>query len=86
MTDLSEAQVAEFKEAFKLFDADGDGTITTQVGEGVKLQKGSTLNKKSTVKIPPPWKKEGLYPSHTVEGVKNLILHWIFFASKKRKL
>ena len=34
MTDLSDAQVAEFKEAFKLFDADGDGTITTQVGEG----------------------------------------------------
>ena len=31
MSDLSEAQVAEFKEAFLLFDADGDGTITTQV-------------------------------------------------------
>ena len=31
MSDLSDAQVAEFKEAFKLFDADGDGTITTEV-------------------------------------------------------
>ena len=31
MGDLTDAQEAEFKEAFKLFDADGDGTITTQV-------------------------------------------------------
>lgn len=30
---LSEEQVAEFKEAFQLFDKDGDGTITTKVGE-----------------------------------------------------
>lgn len=28
---LSEEQVAEFKEAFKLFDKDQDGTITTKV-------------------------------------------------------
>ena len=27
--DLSEEQIAEFKEAFSLFDKDGDGTITT---------------------------------------------------------
>jgi len=26
---LSEEQIAEFKEAFSLFDKDGDGTITT---------------------------------------------------------
>lgn len=32
MEDLSEEQVAEFKEAFQLFDKDGDGTITTKVG------------------------------------------------------
>jgi Ca2+-binding EF-hand superfamily protein len=31
MDDLSEEQVAEFKEAFQLFDKDGDGTITTKV-------------------------------------------------------
>ena len=31
MEDLSEEQVAEFKEAFQLFDKDGDGTITTKV-------------------------------------------------------
>ena len=30
MTDLSEEQVAEFKEAFSLFDKDGDGKITTK--------------------------------------------------------
>ena len=29
--DLSDEQVAEFKEAFLLFDKDGDGTITTKV-------------------------------------------------------
>uniref|UniRef100_A0A2K6S4I3 EF-hand domain-containing protein n=1 Tax=Saimiri boliviensis boliviensis TaxID=39432 RepID=A0A2K6S4I3_SAIBB len=27
---LTEEQVAEFKEAFSLFDKDGDGTITTK--------------------------------------------------------
>ena len=31
MSDLTATQVAEYKEAFKLFDVDGDGTITTQV-------------------------------------------------------
>ena len=29
--DLSDEQVAEFREAFLLFDKDGDGTITTKV-------------------------------------------------------
>ncbi|GFN98963.1 calmodulin [Plakobranchus ocellatus] len=28
--DLTDEQVAEFKEAFSLFDKDGDGTITTK--------------------------------------------------------
>jgi len=29
--ELTEDQVAEFREAFELFDKDGDGTITTKV-------------------------------------------------------
>eukprot|EP00624_Nannochloropsis_granulata_P000778 evm.model.NODE_13262_length_16184_cov_20.672207.2 len=29
-TELTEEQIAEFKEAFSLFDKDGDGTITTK--------------------------------------------------------
>ena len=29
-TNLSEEQIAEFKEAFSLFDKDGDGNITTK--------------------------------------------------------
>ena len=29
--DLTEDQIAEFKEAFELFDKDGDATITTKV-------------------------------------------------------
>ena len=40
MSDLSDDQVAEFKEAFRLFDADGDGTITTQVREGITIGPG----------------------------------------------
>ena len=30
MIQLTEEQIAEFKEAFSLFDKDGDGTITTK--------------------------------------------------------
>ena len=30
-TELSEAQIEEYRDAFKLFDADGDGTISVQV-------------------------------------------------------
>lgn len=34
---LSEAQVKEFREAFQLFDKDGDGTITTnEIGTVMK--------------------------------------------------
>lgn len=29
--DLTEEQISEFREAFELFDKDGDGTITTKV-------------------------------------------------------
>ena len=29
--ELTDDQVSEFKEAFELFDKDGDGTITTKV-------------------------------------------------------
>ena len=34
--DLSDEQIAEFKEAFVLFDKDGDGTITTKVRKKIK--------------------------------------------------
>ena len=33
--ELTDDQVSEFKEAFELFDKDGDGTITTKVGSSV---------------------------------------------------
>ena len=46
MEDLSEEQVAEFKEAFQLFDKDGDGTITTKVGgTGRYILNGSGLGR-----------------------------------------
>ena len=32
--ELTEAQITEYKEAFKLFDTAGDGTISVQVGLG----------------------------------------------------
>ena len=35
---LTEEQIAEFKEAFSLFDKDGDGTITTKVQFNVVLR------------------------------------------------
>lgn len=31
--DLTDDQIGEFKEAFELFDKDGDGTITTKVSD-----------------------------------------------------
>ena len=44
--DLSDEQIAEFKEAFVLFDKDGDGTITTKVRKKIKNKhkKRSTFN------------------------------------------
>ena len=39
---LTEEQIAEFKEAFSLFDKDGDGTITTkELGIIVKMFLGA---------------------------------------------
>ena len=34
-TELSEAQIEEYRDAFKLFDADGDGTISVEVSQSV---------------------------------------------------
>ena len=45
--DLSDEQIAEFKEAFVLFDKDGDGTITTKVRKKMK----NKHNKRFTFKI-----------------------------------
>ena len=40
---LTEEQIAEFKEAFSLFDKDGDGTITTKELGTVMRSLGKTL-------------------------------------------
>ena len=37
--ELSEEEILEFKEAFSLFDKDGDGKITTEVSEEGKPSK-----------------------------------------------
>jgi len=39
-TELSEAQIEEYRDAFKLFDADGDGTISVQELETVMKSLG----------------------------------------------
>ena len=42
---LTDEQIAEFKEAFALFDKDGDGTITTKELGTVCARSGRTLLK-----------------------------------------
>ena len=37
MADITEEQKLEFKEAFSLFDKDGDGKITTKVETNIAL-------------------------------------------------
>uniref|UniRef100_A0A3B3YEB5 EF-hand domain-containing protein n=1 Tax=Poecilia mexicana TaxID=48701 RepID=A0A3B3YEB5_9TELE len=49
---LTEEQIAEFKEAFSLFDKDGDGTITTKELGTVMRSLGQT-----TARNPPPFLK-----------------------------
>ena len=39
---LTEEQIAEFKEAFSLFDKDGDGTITTKELGTVSITSATT--------------------------------------------
>uniref|UniRef100_A0A8C4T1S0 EF-hand domain-containing protein n=1 Tax=Erpetoichthys calabaricus TaxID=27687 RepID=A0A8C4T1S0_ERPCA len=43
---LTQEQIAEFKEAFSVFDKDGDGTITTQELATVMKSLGQTLTDK----------------------------------------
>lgn len=42
-TDLTEEMIAEFKEAFALFDKDGDGSITTKDLSSVMRSLGQVL-------------------------------------------
>ena len=35
--DFTSEQIEEYKEAFSEFDIDGDGTVTTQVGQLIKV-------------------------------------------------
>ena len=50
---LTEEQIAEFKEAFSLFDKDGDGTITTkELGTVMRSLPAEWLNFKLGMGIP----------------------------------
>ena len=40
-TELTEAQIDEYRDAFKLFDTDGDGTISVQVPDSIILKYSS---------------------------------------------
>jgi len=44
---LTEEQIAEFKEAFSLFDKDGDGTISGKELEAVMTALGEPIDKAS---------------------------------------
>ena len=46
-TELTEAQIDEYRDAFKLFDTDGDGTISVQVPEFI-IFKYSSLGETQT--------------------------------------
>ena len=43
-TELSEAQIEEYRDAFKLFDADGDGTISVEVSLTAKSFQSNRVN------------------------------------------
>ena len=43
-TELSEAQIEEYRDAFKLFDADGDGTISVEVSLIAKSFQSNRVN------------------------------------------
>ena len=46
---LTEEQIAEFKEAFSLFDKDGDGTITTkELGKVFRMLGRVSKNRKKS--------------------------------------
>jgi len=58
---LTEEQIAEFKEAFSLFDKDGDGTITTKVRSaswplprGARPRRARNRTRKDAPARPPP--------------------------------
>ena len=47
---LTEDQIAEFKEAFSLFDKDGDGTITTkELGTVMRSESSSCVYQTSSI-------------------------------------
>ena len=70
MEDLSEEQVAEFKEAFQLFDKDGDGTITTKVGGIIEGERRWTNHATH---------QNSLFPEDSLTNMssQNRILSWI---------
>ncbi len=71
---LTEEQIAEFKEAFSLFDKDGDGTITTKELGTVMRSLGQNPTE-AELQVPRGWEHVVLF----VPGLANALLRFLFW-------
>ena len=80
--DLSDEQVAEFREAFLLFDKDGDGTITTKVRNFLLVSSTPIFPLKLQIQFPVRNVKRITETSKPVDTVQNKKLSLAFLYTK----
>lgn len=79
---LTEEQIAEFKEAFSLFDKDGDGTITTKELGTVMRSLGQNPTEAELQDMINEVDADGMYPYVTFWRVRIVIRITNYFAQK----